>query len=87
MSFKILFQAVAFSTPVFINAFKNKIICSSLSDSVSVCVPTRKIIDKSTFMINHNFEVSPLLGVTLLPMLSGGIVIFNKIHISLTDIV
>jgi hypothetical protein len=42
-----------------INVFKNKISCSSIFYSVSVCTPTRIIRNYCTFMANHNFKISP----------------------------
>jgi hypothetical protein len=42
-----------------INVLKNKISCSSISDSVCADTPTRIIRDNSTFMVNYNFKVSP----------------------------
>jgi hypothetical protein len=41
------------------NVFKSIISCSSLFDSVSVRIPNRIIRDYSTFIVNHNFTVSP----------------------------
>jgi hypothetical protein len=44
-----------------INVFKNKISCSSIFDTVNLRIglPCRRIRDFSTFVVNHNFKVSP----------------------------
>jgi hypothetical protein len=42
-----------------INVFKNKISCSSIFYTVNLRIPVRRIRDFSTFVVNHNFKVSP----------------------------
>jgi hypothetical protein len=42
----------------FINAFKNKISCSSLSWFCQYTTPVTVITDYSTFMLKHKFKVS-----------------------------
>jgi hypothetical protein len=71
----------------FINAFKNKISCCSIFDSVSVRISTRIITDCSTFIVNHNFKVSPSARcVSAANATCKDNDIFNGDCISLTDI-
>jgi hypothetical protein len=71
----------------FINVFKSKISCSSIFGSVSIRIPGKIIGDYSTFMVNHNFKVSPSARcVSADNAVCKGTGIFNKDYISLTDI-
>jgi hypothetical protein len=42
-----------------INVFKNKISCSSIFDTVNLCITSGRIRHFSTFAVDHNFKVSP----------------------------
>jgi hypothetical protein len=42
-----------------INVFKNKICCSSVFETVSLRIASRRSRDFSAFVVNHNFKVSP----------------------------
>jgi hypothetical protein len=80
-----LLQATASDAMFLISVFKSKISCSSIFDSVSVRIPTRIIRDYSTFMVNHNFKLSPSdRRVSAAIAISKDIDIFNKDYIALT---
>jgi hypothetical protein len=54
--------------------------------SISVIIPTMIIIDCSTFVVNHNFILSPSAGcVSAVNDIFKDIDIFNKDYILLTD--
>jgi hypothetical protein len=70
-----------------INVFKSKVSCSSIFDSVCIQIPTRIITDYSTFMVNHNFKVSPSARcVSAANTICKDTDIFDKNYTSLTDI-
>jgi hypothetical protein len=69
-----------------INVFKNKISCS-ISDTVNLRIPSRRIRDFSTFVVNHNFKVSPSARcVSAANAICKEIDIFNKDKITLVDV-
>jgi hypothetical protein len=69
-----------------INVFKCKISCSSVSDTVSLRIPTTSIRDYSNFTEHHNFKVSPSARcVSAANASCRGNDIFNKDCILLTD--
>jgi hypothetical protein len=62
-----------------INVFKGKISCSSVSDTVSLRIPTRSIRDYTTFTMHRNFKVSPSARcVSAANAVCRSIDIFNK---------
>jgi hypothetical protein len=70
-----------------INVFKNKISCSSIFDTVNLRIPSRRIIDFSTFVVNYNFKVNPSARcVSAAKAICKEIYIFNKDKITLADI-
>jgi hypothetical protein len=70
-----------------INVFKNKISCSSTFDTVSLRIPSKRIKDFSTFVVNNNFKVSPSARCVYAANVIGKeIDIFNKNKITLVDI-
>jgi membrane-associated HD superfamily phosphohydrolase len=70
-----------------INVFINKISCSSIFDTVSLCIPSRTIRDFSTFVVRQNFKVSPSARcVSAANTIYKEIDIFNKDKITLVDI-
>jgi hypothetical protein len=70
-----------------INVFINKISCSSIFDSVNLRVPSRRTRDFSTFVVNHNFKVSPSVRcVSAANDICKETDIFNKDKITLVDI-
>jgi hypothetical protein len=72
--------------PSLINVFKGKISCSSVSDTVSLRIPTRSVRGYS-FTVNLNFkEIPSARCVSAAPAVCRSIGIFNKNFILLTDI-
>jgi hypothetical protein len=70
-----------------INVFKNKISCSFIFDTFNLRIPSRRIIDFSTFVVNHNFKVSPSARcVSAAKAICKEIDIFNKDKIKPVDI-
>jgi hypothetical protein len=70
-----------------INVFKGKISCSSVFDTVSLCIPTKSIRDYATFTVHRNFKVSPSARcVSDTNAVCRSIDIFNKDCILLSDI-
>lgn len=69
------------------NVFKIKISCYSIFDNVNMRIPTRIIINDSTFMVNHNVKVSPTDRYVSCTSASCKITdTVNKDHISLTNV-
>jgi membrane-associated HD superfamily phosphohydrolase len=70
-----------------INVFKNKISCSSVFDTVSLLIPTRIIRDFCSFVVKHNFKVSPsAICVSAASAICKESDILNKDRITLIDI-
>jgi hypothetical protein len=70
-----------------VNLFSSKGNCSSIFDFVGIQIPTMIIRVYSTYMVNHNFKVSPSARYfSAANAIFKDIHIFNKDYILLTDI-